>query len=94
MIIARAFGESKADGSPGELLILGLSDHNVARLLAGKPIRITQETHGNGVPAGWSIMIFHGKTEDEMAQMLKEGGAIGPDTEIRRDPKLGRSPNT
>lgn len=94
MIIARAFGESKEDGSPGELLILGLSDQNVARLLNGQPIRITKETHGEGVPAGWSIMIFHGKTEDDCARMLREADAIGADTKVIRDPKLGRSPTT
>lgn len=87
MIIARAVGESN-DGKPTELLILGVSDHNVAALLAGKPMRISRETHGDGVPEGWSIMIFHGKTEDHLAQMLKDAGAVGPDTKIQRDPKL------
>lgn len=90
MIIARAFGEGH-DGKPTELLILGVSDQNVARLLEGKPIRISRETHGDGVPEGWSIMILHGKTEDHLAQMLKDAGAVGPDTKVIRDPKLNKS---
>lgn len=88
MIIARATVENKDDGSTGEMLILGLSDKNVAKLVSGKPMRITRETHGEGIPAGWTIVILHGKTEDRMAEILSEAGWIGPETKINRDPKL------
>ena len=90
MIIARGSALND-DGSPGELLILGLSDRNVAELLAGRPMRLTKQTHGAGVPGGWSIMIFHGKTEEDCAQMLKDGGCIGPDTKINVDPRLNKT---
>lgn len=72
----------------GEILMLGLSRENVNRLTEGKPIRIRPETHGNGIPQGWTIAIFFGETELEMQTALKKAGAIGPNTKIMIDPRL------
>lgn len=90
MLIARGTSESD-DGKKGELLILGLTNENIRRLVQGKPMKLTRETHGEGVPEGWEIAILFGRTEDDLAQMLREAGAIDADTKINRDPKLNKT---
>ena len=80
MIIARA-----TEGAD-EVLLFGLSEENVKRLLDGKPMRLSRETHGDGIPKGWKILIFVGKTEAAMAEMIKP--FCSPQTQIRKDPRL------
>jgi hypothetical protein len=67
----------------GIILMLGLSDRNLERLQAGDPIRF--DPAELGLPWKGLIGIFHGKTEADMAQMLKDHGLIGPGTEIVGD---------
>jgi len=82
MIIARG----KYKGDP--LLILGLDDDNVARLLTGQIMLLTCETHGDGIPDGWKILIIHGSTEQKMTEELKKFGAISDETSIFKDRRL------
>jgi hypothetical protein len=82
MIIARA-GKDET-----ELLILGLSRTNVARLVSGQPIHIRRETHGDGVPDGWEILIVFGENERAIQVDFEKQGLIGPETQIHRDPRL------
>ncbi len=83
MIIARA---KRQNG--GEILMLGLSKQNLNRIEEGMPLHVRREVHGDGIPEGWEIVIFTGKTEQEMQKMFVEGGLIGPDTKINIDPRL------
>jgi hypothetical protein len=80
MIIAR--------GSEGgeEMLVLGLSQENIKRLQDGKPMYLTRATHGDGIPEGWRIMIFTGKDETAMANMIKP--FCSAHTQIKKDPRL------
>jgi hypothetical protein len=80
VIIARA-----TEGGE-EMLILGLSAKNLEKLKEGKPMYLTSKTHGEGIPAGWRIMIFTGKDEQTMAHTMKP--FIGPETKIHKDPRL------
>ena len=57
-------GQGK-DGAP--VYGLGLSEANMRRLKSGMPIRINTEDLGG--PPG-SIMVFYGRTEEEMAEMV------------------------
>ena len=72
----------------GELLVLGLTSENVRRLAAGMPMHISQETHGEGVPKGWEILIIHGPDEAWLQRKLTEEGAVGPETKVNVDPRL------
>jgi hypothetical protein len=72
-----------------QLFIIGLSRLNMKRLKAGYPIRVRKETHGEGVPEGWEIMIMSGDTEIEMALQLERSGRIDSKTKIKTDPRLG-----
>lgn len=88
MVIAR--GNSDGD----ELLILGLSNENLHRMCSGAPIVIRKATHGDGVPEGWQIVLFHGKDEASMAETLRQAGVVGKETKINADPRLGVDPST
>jgi hypothetical protein len=72
MLIAR--GQSK--GGAVQCLILGLSRGNVERLTAGQPVRVTRQTHGEGVPLGWEIFILFGETERAIHDELSGIGAL------------------
>lgn len=85
MIIAR--GHLDGDAAT-EFLMLGLSRENITRLIAGQPIVVKKATHGDGVPAGWEIVILFGETELEMKQSLEKVGLIKPDTKVTVDPRL------
>lgn len=65
-----------------EFLMLGLSRENINRLIAGKPIVVKKDTHGDGVPDGWEIVILFGETE------LEKVGFVKPDTKVTIDPRL------
>ena len=77
MIIGRFANDKYKDG-----FILGLSKENVNRLVAGEPIAIRRETHGEGVPEGMAIVIIYGKTEQEIYLSLKTEGVVSPDCVI------------
>jgi hypothetical protein len=77
------------DDARQQLLIIGLSNENVARLLRGGPIVMDRRTHGDGVPEGWQIVLFNGATEEDMAKDLRRIGAVDG-AKIINDPHLGR----
>lgn len=79
MIIARSMGPG---ASGDELLLLGVTRRNIEELIKGHPIRLTTDTHGAGVPLGWTIVIVFGETETSIAADLKRAGGIGPDTKV------------
>ncbi len=58
-------------------LILGLSRENISRLMDGKPIRITEESHGVKMPEGTStIGIVFGETEEQLKLDLQAAGNV------------------
>jgi len=69
-------GATKPDG--GKIILLGISDENVKRLIDGKPIFVAGSTVG---VANVEIVIFHGRTEYEMTESMAK--LIGPQTEVR-----------
>jgi len=62
------------------LLLLGLTAENVKRFVAGKPMSISELTHGTVVPPGLQIVITYGETEQSIVDELKRLGAITSDT--------------
>ena len=90
MIVARA----DIENPKRELLILGLTQMNLQRLLTNQPIRIRREVHGEGIPEGWEIMICYGESEEALYKQFKDGGLMGPDTKVHKDPRLGISDQT
>lgn len=82
MIIARGESENK------QWLILWLSAENVKRLTQGKPMCLKRETHGDGVPPGWEVLLVYGETEQAIKQELEKVGVIDADTKIEIDPRL------
>ena len=82
MIIARA-GMTGTD----ELLVLGITRHNVEELLKGRPIKLTTETHGAGIPLGWTIAIVFGETEAAIAEDLRQAGGLTKDTIVTAMPR-------
>ena len=52
------------------LLIFGLSDKNLELLKQDKPIVFALSALG--VEGGYSVMIFHGETEEVMAERLNQ----------------------
>ena len=65
------------------LLLLGLSDENLAKLKQGLPAHITGEEVQ--MPKT-DVMIFHGKDEAAMLEVLRP--YIGKDTIIKNPPPL------
>jgi len=59
----------------GDDLIFGLSALNVEKLMEGKPIAI--DLRDLGLPKG-RVMIFYGKTEQDMQAELEAAGMIRP----------------
>ena len=83
MIIARS-----KTGTGKELLIFGLSRVNVERMMAGKPVHIRKESHGDGIPDGWEVVIMFGETEQEMQKQFAKAGMIDQHTKVNIDPRL------
>ena len=83
MVIVRAGEKGK------EILMIGLSDENVKRLTTDQPIIIDNAKSKGAIPPGLEVVIFHGKSEQDIYRMLKKHGMIGVDTKIEFDPKLG-----
>jgi len=75
---------ARATGANGEHIVLGLSRGNINRLVAGEPIRVTGESLN--CPAIATIIVFFGENEAVMAEYLREGGLIGPETIIHGEP--------
>lgn len=59
----------------GDTLIFGLSALNIERLMEGKPISI--DLKDLGLPKG-RVMIFYGKTEEDMKRELEAAGMVLP----------------
>lgn len=64
------------DGKERRLIGLGLSEENIKKLKEELPIFVKGENLG----IRYDIAIFYGKTEKDMAEMIKP--FIGKDTEI------------
>lgn len=88
MMIARATSDRGE-----EILLLGLSRGNLERLTQGQPIRLSRETHGDGIPANWKILILFGETEEDMRTMLEAAGVVGSWTKTTVDPSLKSKPD-
>ena len=67
-----------------KLLGFALSEQNIILLKEGKPIHSDLSTLG--IP-DWDVLIFYGKTEDEIIETLKEHKLIKDESEIH-DPHL------
>jgi hypothetical protein len=80
MIIARGTRDGK------ELLMLGITQENLIALTEGKPMHLRRETHGDGIPPGWEVVIFYGKTSEDCTKQIRP--AIGPDTKVISQPGL------
>ena len=52
--------------------VLGLSDENIKKLVTGQPILINFDELLPGV--NMDVCVFHGKTEEDMLQDLKDHG--------------------
>ena len=87
MFIARA----RNDQEGTEILLLGLTYRNIAELLKGHPVSITTETHGAGVPLGWTIGIVVGENEAAIAGELRKAGLITKDTIVQAMPRREKS---
>ncbi len=71
------------------LILVGLSDENVKRLLQGKPIYIGEKHAGQGaLPPGYELGIMHGKTEQDIYDQFKAEGLIKETTIVTKDPRL------
>ncbi len=68
------------------LLGFGLSEGNLQRLRNDEPIHVDVSKMHEDLDV--DLMIFYGKTEQEMADMLKEHGLVTPETLIHVDPTL------
>ena len=64
----------------GNTIFFGLSDVNLEKLKEGKPIKFNLNELGL---QDIDVVIFHGKTEEEMYQMFKE--TINPFKTILKD---------
>ncbi len=68
-----------------EIVVLGISDGNIARLREGKPIHLHGEEMGLSKIDIW---IFAGKDEAALQQMLAP--MIGPETVVRDMQKVAK----
>ena len=77
-------GRGTKNGKPVELMIIGLSHANLARLKKGQPISCSGAHFG--LSGDIEVMIFAGETEQSMARELE--ALIGPATNVSIDPRL------
>lgn len=61
------------------LLVLGLEDTNLERLLQGKPIVLHSDSMAEIGIGGLEILLFHGKDIDAMKEKLVEVGIVPPE---------------
>lgn len=76
---------TRPDGA--RLLFLGLSTANLEVLPDDKPIRVVLADLDQDLSQLAEIVIFAGGTEAEMLDRLSQAGLIGPDTDVRVDPR-------
>lgn len=67
-------------GPKGRMLFLGLSDKNLQLLREGRPIKVI----GAEVGVDHDVVIFHGRTEQEMVDSLQRNGVDFSGVPIRR----------
>jgi hypothetical protein len=72
------------EGKPPRTILLGLSHVNLDRLKQGYPIRF--DSGDIELSPGTEFIIYCGKTEQSMADDMKE--FIGPETKVFISPKL------
>ncbi len=61
----------------GRLLIgFGLSEMNLRKLRQGLPIHV----HADEMGFVGDVLIFYGKTEDDLTKQMIDGGFVDPDT--------------
>jgi hypothetical protein len=72
-------GVSMHDGK--RIVLLGVTRENIDRLVAGKPIRVTAETHP-GFPTDLVISIAFGEDERVLTEQLQRAGVIGKHTKV------------
>jgi hypothetical protein len=87
--------QAKARMADGRVMILlGLSQGNIDRLKQQQPIHVDPQVLLSVQPGDviGAITIIYGKTEADMAKMLKDGGMIGTDTIVHAVPKGSRNP--
>jgi predicted kinase len=77
---------ASAKGKNGPVIIAGLSECNVERLKANKPIRA--ELRSFGVDADGVLLMFYGKTEADMELEFRKAGLITDETTGMTDPKV------
>jgi hypothetical protein len=70
---------------PGKrMILLGLTMREVEALMAGEPIHLARETHGDLIPADLEIGLIYGRAESELVMDLVGAGLIGnPVTKCR-----------
>lgn len=76
---------TRPDGAP--VLLLGLSKANLERLPNDRPIRVVLSELGQDLSQLAEVVIFAGGTEAEMMDQVARAGLIGPDTDVRVDPR-------
>lgn len=82
---------AKAETPDREILILGLTEENLARIQQGKPLVVSSRTNAppGALPhPGYEIVIMTGKDENAIRQLFEQHGMIGPETEVHIDPRL------
>lgn len=80
------FVATRPDGR--NLLFLGLSAGNLELLPNDRPIRVVLDELGPDLGSRLAeIVIFSGGTEAEMMDQVARAGLIGPDTDVRIDPR-------
>jgi len=76
------------------LILLGLSDGNLARLKDDQPLRVDPAVLLSLQPGEvvGGIVIVYGKTEGDILRKLEDDGLIGPKTLVRSIPKGSTTP--
>jgi hypothetical protein len=87
--------QAKATMPDGRVLILlGLSQGNIDRLKAGRPLHVDPQVLLSVQPGDviGGITIIYGETEGAIAQLLHDGGMIDRDTVVHAIPKGSGTP--
>jgi hypothetical protein len=70
-----------------DTLFIGLSFGNLDKFRA-QPLDTFVNIKGTEVGMPFDVMIFSGKTEADMANMITNSTGFGPDTKVHVSPKL------
>lgn len=79
------FVYTRPDGAP--ILFVGLSKANLDLLPDDNPIRVVLADLGQDLSQLAEVVIFAGGTEAELMDQVARAGLIGPDTDVRIDPR-------